>query len=48
MFDFSRIKFISVDKITGAKVGEYSNTSTITSADNDVVDYKVEIPPKKS
>jgi len=45
MFDFSRIKFISVDKITGAKVGEYSNTSTITSADNDVVDYKVEIPP---
>ena len=45
MFDFSRIKFISVNKITGAKVGEYSNTSTITSADNDVVDYKVEIPP---
>jgi len=45
MFDFSRIKFISVDKITGAKVGEYSDTSTITSADNDVVDYKVEIPP---
>lgn len=45
MFDFSRIKFISVDKITGAKVGEYSDTSTITSTDNDVVDYKVEIPP---
>ena len=45
MFDFSRIKFISVDKITGAKVGEYSNTSTITSTDNGVVDYKVEIPP---
>ena len=45
MFDFSRIKFISVNKITGAKVGEYSNTSTITSADNNVVDYKVEIPP---
>lgn len=45
MFDFSRIKFISVDKITGAKVGEYTDTSTITSVDNDVVDYKVEIPP---
>jgi hypothetical protein len=45
MLDWSKFKFISVDKITGQKVGEYTNTAGITSADNDLVDYMVEVPP---
>lgn len=45
MLDWSKFKFISVDKITGQKVGEYINTAGITSADNDLVDYMVEVPP---
>lgn len=45
MLDWNMIKFISVDKITGVKNGEFSNTSSITTSDNDVVDYFVEIPP---
>ena len=45
MLDFSKIRFISVDKITGEEIQEFSNTSEITDSDNDTVDYMVEIPP---
>ncbi|WNO30050.1 hypothetical protein [Oceanotoga phage vB_OteS-UFV02] len=45
MLDFSKIRFISVDKITGEEIQEFSNTAGITDSDNDTVDYMAEIPP---
>ena len=45
MLDWSKIKLISVDKITGEKNGEFSDSSVITTADNNLVDYFSEIPP---
>ncbi len=45
MLDWTKIKFCAVDKLTGNKVGEFSDTSGITTADNNLVDYFVEIPP---
>lgn len=45
MLDWSKWKFIAVDKITGQKQGEFTNTAGITSADNDLVDYMIEVPP---